>query len=109
MKNEKKKKVLKDERLVMRMTSVDDDKLHSLTEYLCKSRSDVMRDALNLLYQSEGGDDIRNKPPKECNTHLRLSNSDLEKLNNMSREYGESKSDVVKKAIDFYQNHKGRT
>lgn len=62
---EKKKKELKDSRLVMRMTSKDDDKLQSLADYLCKSRSDVMRDALNMLYQAEGGDDIRNKAPKD--------------------------------------------
>ena len=107
MKPEKKKKELKDERLVMRMTTKEDEKLHSLTEYLCKSRSDVMREALDLLYQSEGGDEIRNKTPKECNTHLRLSNSDLEKLDSMSRECGESKSDVVRKAIDFYHLYMG--
>lgn len=106
MKNENKKKEPKDGRLIMRMTNTDEDKLQNLSNYLCKSRSDVMRDALDLFYKSEGGDDIRNKAPKECNTHLRLPNSDLDKLESLSRDYGESKSDVVRKAIELYKIYK---
>lgn len=108
MKNENKRKYghgnnRKNERLVMRMTNNEDTKLNDLVRYLGKSKSDVMRDALDMLYQSEGGDEIRNKAPKNANTYISLSNSDLEKLNDLSRDLGESSSDVIRKAINLFK------
>lgn len=102
MSNEKKKKELKDSRLVMRMTGKDDDKLHSLSNYLCKSRSDVMRDALDRMYEAEGGDDIRNRPPKECNTHVSLTNREREYLDELSKSSGDSESAIIRKALALY-------
>ena len=102
MSNEKKKKELKDNRLVMRMTGSDDNKLHSLSNYLGKSRSDVMRDALDRMYEAEGGDNIRNKPPKECNTHVSLTNREREYLDELSKSSGDSESTIIRKALACY-------
>lgn len=111
MKNNSKRKYgrgddRKDGRLVMRMTNTEDQRLQDLTQYLGKSRSDVMRDALDMLYESEGGDEIRNKPPKEVDVHFTLSPNDLDRLTRLTQNNDVSASDVIKRALELYSVYK---
>lgn len=96
----------KDGRLVMRMTGREDTKLNNLTRYLGKTRSEVMRDALDMLYCSEGGDDICNRPAKNSSKGLTLSETDMRRLNELSEDLGESASDIVRKAVGLYKAFK---
>ena len=96
----------KNSQVEVRITQYEDDKLHHLTHYLSKSKSDVMRDALNRLYDLEGGDDIRNRPPKNSIGNFNLSKSDLEVLNSLSQESGESQTEIIRKAITLFKTCK---
>ena len=96
----------KDGRLVMRMTNRENTKLSDLTQYLGKSRSEIMREALDMYYKSEGGDDIRNRPPKQSIVQFNLANIDKENLRYLSRELDEPESEVIRKAIGLYRMFK---
>lgn len=99
----------KDERLVMRTNAKIEQRLTDLTQYLCLSRSDVMREALDRLYDFEGGDEIRNKPPKNANVHINLGSEDLNKLTQLTNNGEISASDIVKRALDLYSAYKDTT
>lgn len=106
------KKERKNNLITVRITDDEMNTLDYLSDCLGKSKSDVIVRACKFFLSSNDGieeDSVKEKVRKNSQVHLRMTESDMNNLNDYGREIGATTSQTIRRSIKhferFIRNH----